>query len=335
MGRFWTLIKSLFFFLLLVCPRSVLAEDISQYSYTPLSDINDPRQVDILNNNFARVWSKFSTLSTGGSSVSSVTMTDAWYITPQSVTASFTLSTQTVVIASPSVPSVYILPACSGVTGKMLFVKLVTTNTATLQPSGSDLVDSTGSFVLRGKNEFVTLYSDGVGWNTVSRSPAVGSITEWSGSTTTIPSGWISCDGSTLTTTGYPGLFAIIGYTFGGSGSNFILPDLRGINVMGAGTTNRPSGKDANGNSYGTVLGTYYQDQAQGHWHKTLVDTSVGNLTHGAGHENTDGQASGGSALEGNYAAARTPMTDGTNGTPRTGTYTRGPALALNFIIKY
>lgn len=42
------------------------------------------------------------------------------------------------------------------------------------------------------------------------------------------PSGWLLCDGSGVSTTTYADLFAVIGYTYGGSGSLFALPDLRG-----------------------------------------------------------------------------------------------------------
>ena len=38
------------------------------------------------------------------------------------------------------------------------------------------------------------------------------------------PTNWLACDGSTLTTTDYPELFAIIGYEYGGSGTDFDLP---------------------------------------------------------------------------------------------------------------
>ena len=38
--------------------------------------------------------------------------------------------------------------------------------------------------------------------------------------------GWLECDGSTLTTTDYPELFAIIGYEYGGSGTDFDLPTI-------------------------------------------------------------------------------------------------------------
>lgn len=42
-------------------------------------------------------------------------------------------------------------------------------------------------------------------------------------------SGFLLCDGSSLATTSYPDLFAIIGYTYGGSGGNFSLPDMSGV----------------------------------------------------------------------------------------------------------
>lgn len=43
----------------------------------------------------------------------------------------------------------------------------------------------------------------------------------------TIPEGFLLCDGSSYTTTNYPNLFALIQYTYGGSGSTFNIPDLR------------------------------------------------------------------------------------------------------------
>jgi microcystin-dependent protein len=41
-----------------------------------------------------------------------------------------------------------------------------------------------------------------------------------------VDSGWLACDGSTLDTTTYSLLFAVIGYTYGGSGANFDLPTI-------------------------------------------------------------------------------------------------------------
>ena len=44
----------------------------------------------------------------------------------------------------------------------------------------------------------------------------------------TIPVGWMICDGAAISTTSFSLLFSKIGYTYGGSGNFFRLPDLRG-----------------------------------------------------------------------------------------------------------
>lgn len=46
--------------------------------------------------------------------------------------------------------------------------------------------------------------------------------------TTSTPDGWLRCNGAAVSTSTYPALFASIGYTWGGSGATFNLPDLRG-----------------------------------------------------------------------------------------------------------
>ena len=45
---------------------------------------------------------------------------------------------------------------------------------------------------------------------------------------------WLYCDGRTLSITGYPTLFAVLGYFYGGSGASFNIPDLRERVVAGA-----------------------------------------------------------------------------------------------------
>jgi microcystin-dependent protein len=47
------------------------------------------------------------------------------------------------------------------------------------------------------------------------------------------PTGFIKANGASLSTTTYADLFAVIGYTFGGSGSSFSVPDLRGEFMRG------------------------------------------------------------------------------------------------------
>lgn len=53
-----------------------------------------------------------------------------------------------------------------------------------------------------------------------------GTMVDFAGATA--PDGWLLCDGSQLATASYGNLFAVIGYTYGGSGANFLLPDFRG-----------------------------------------------------------------------------------------------------------
>jgi microcystin-dependent protein len=47
------------------------------------------------------------------------------------------------------------------------------------------------------------------------------------------PTGWLICDGGSYSTTTYANLFSTVGYTFGGSGANFNVPNLKGRVVVG------------------------------------------------------------------------------------------------------
>jgi microcystin-dependent protein len=60
--------------------------------------------------------------------------------------------------------------------------------------------------------------------------------TVWETARSTAPTGWLLCDGASYTTAGQPSLFAAIGYSFGGSGANFNVPDCRGRSTIGVGT---------------------------------------------------------------------------------------------------
>ena len=47
------------------------------------------------------------------------------------------------------------------------------------------------------------------------------------------PSGWLMCYGQSISKATYPELYDIIGYTYGGSGDNFNVPDMRGRDFVG------------------------------------------------------------------------------------------------------
>jgi microcystin-dependent protein len=54
--------------------------------------------------------------------------------------------------------------------------------------------------------------------------------------TAAAPPNWLLCQGQSLATATYPALFAVIGYTFGGSGANFNLPPALNRFPIGAGS---------------------------------------------------------------------------------------------------
>lgn len=58
-----------------------------------------------------------------------------------------------------------------------------------------------------------------------------GGIIPFAGSSA--PSGFLLCDGSSVAVSQFPDLFAAIGYTYGGGGANFNVPDLRGRTIAG------------------------------------------------------------------------------------------------------
>lgn len=66
----------------------------------------------------------------------------------------------------------------------------------------------------------------------------VGQIMLWP--TTWAPYGWVFCNGASYTTAQYQGLFSLIGYTYGGSGTVFSVPNLAGITLAGTGVPQSP-----------------------------------------------------------------------------------------------
>lgn len=90
--------------------------------------------------------------------------------------------------------------------------------------------------------------------------------------------GWLLCDGSSVSTTTYSGLYNVIGYAFGGSGANFNLPDQRGrvAGAIGTGTglTARTLGEDV-----GTETVTLDVTQMPSHTHSFTSASSLNTST--------------------------------------------------------
>ena len=82
------------------------------------------------------------------------------------------------------------------------------------------------------------------------------------------PSGWLAADGASVSTATYAALFDAIGYTYGGSGGSFNLPDLRGIFVRGGGS------QTISGITYTGTFATKQQDLLKSHNHTGATSTN-------------------------------------------------------------
>ena len=145
--------------------------------------------------------------------------------------------------------------------------------------------------------------------------------------TSIIPVGYLQCNGDTVpngsgtvqgVTANFSALYAILGTTYGAAGA---LPDLRGEFVRGV-----DAGR---GIDTSRTMGSNQADAFQGHRHRKTLG-----LTRAYSAEVVSG-------IDAYYNAGTfilevgDPVTDGTNGTPRTASETRPRNVALMPVIKY
>jgi hypothetical protein len=152
-----------------------------------------------------------------------------------------------------------------------------------------------------------------------------------------VPSGYLVANGSLISTTTYANLFSAIGYTYGGTGSSFALPDLRGQFVRGI-----DAGKGVDpGRGFGTTQtqavgphNHFYQDA----WYVYDAEAASGGLKDAYGNfvpydENIGPlNLSTGDLDSAAYEFTRLTQTNGSTGTS---TETRPTNVALLPIIKY
>ena len=100
----------------------------------------------------------------------------------------------------------------------------------------------------------------------------------------TAPTGFIKANGASISTSTYSDLFAVIGYTFGGSGGSFNVPDLRGEFLRGW--------DDGRGVDSGRAFGSSQGDLFKSHSHTFGVWQATTNTAHnGAGTGSTHYQS--------------------------------------------
>lgn len=145
-----------------------------------------------------------------------------------------------------------------------------TTNALALKANDSTVVHKTGDETIAG----VKTLSDGLNIGLVSVKPVTGSIII--NPTSSIPNGYLECNGATLSRTTYALLFAAIGTLYGaGDGSTtFNIPDLRGEFIRGF--------DNGRGIDSDRTIGSWQVDLFKSHFHywglnnHNIIEVGVG-----------------------------------------------------------
>ena len=148
---------------------------------------------------------------------------------------------------------------------------------------------------------------------------------------TTIPGGWLFCDGSSLSVLEYQSLFNAIGYTYGGSGNNFIIPDTRGRTGIGSGTGSALTARTL-GNKGGEETHVLTTDEMPSHSHSSnAIGTTIGLII--ANGQNTATTADS-SSVEPNVYAPPQALTINSTGSGNAHNVMQ-PFIVFNYLIKY
>ena len=173
---------------------------------------------------------------------------------------------------------------------------------------------------------------NGSAWGEIANGVPAGSIFTFA--STTVPSGYLECNGAAVSRSTYATLFAAISTTFGvGDGSaTFNLPDLRGQFVRG--WANNATGTGDDGRSFASSQ----SDQNKTHGHTASVTdpghrhVTKGHGTQDDGGSNVTGSTSGGSSStsmnDANTGISVSVASDG-------GAEVRVKNIALMYVIKF
>ena len=147
-----------------------------------------------------------------------------------------TIAISSLPVATSSAPTDLIPIVQSGITkqltNSLLFTSPNLVSPALGTPASGNLANCLGLPIAGGGTGATT--AAGARSNLGISAVATGMLMMWP--TASAPSGFVLCNGASLDTTTYANLFAVIGYTFGGSGANFNVPNYTNRFPIGAGT---------------------------------------------------------------------------------------------------
>ena len=195
------------------------------------------------------------------------------------------------------------------------------------------------SMMMESKGEKIDLLCDGTEWWQINRAVSAGTVQMRASEV--VPIGFLECNGEAVSRSKYAVLFAAIGTIWGvGDGSTtFNLPDLRGYFLRGWDHTagvdpDAGSRTDRGDGTTGDHVGTKQDDAFQGHYHRLHPTT---NKYNGGSSYLTVGNQCGTASITGNpnTSPVNVPITDGSHGTPKTASESRGKNITVMYIIKY
>lgn len=141
----------------------------------------------------------------------------------------------------------------------------------------------------------------------------------------TAPTGWLLCDGTSYASASYTTLFNVIGYTFGGSGANFNVPNLKGKVVVGIDAaqtefdTRGETGGSMNHQHTVASSGAITSTNHDGHGHSVNGHNHANSAT-ASSSSNSSTSIDGGSHNHGDNFAASTGVATTTGLAPTSGT---------------
>jgi len=200
-------------------------------------------------------------------------------------------------------------------------------------PLHAVLIPATRQVYVNGVLETQTGYQ--IGGTYVTGIP-LGVMEIWPGLLTAIPDQYMLCDGTELNRDEFPELFEALQYSWGGSGSTFRLPDMRGLIPKGV---DNAAGRDTDadnrtalhtGGNTGDNVGSYQDDQMQcfdaNYLRYHVQATVVVSGTHGNSRQVAQ--------FSNQYIDTPIAFVDGGCGTPKFGDETRPKNIYVNYIIR-